>query len=151
MAKLLQQAQQQGILDVYLVKITHHDRLEVPKNRPGCPSNRDEESEVKQREISIHGWRRLDGSQPGWGEQTLQHEEEDFILQVAPSALGLFIPSRVCTHRLHAAMSCNVLTMLLLLSICKCEEWTSETSRIDCIIKQSKTVHEVQAPAVMIK
>lgn len=88
MAKLLHKAEQQGILDVLLVRVTLHEECEVVKSRPGHPLNRQQNTEVKLSDWAIHDWRSLDGSQPGWVGGDLHrsmNDGQDYILQVAPS------------------------------------------------------------------
>ena len=65
MASLLQEAEQQGILDVYLAKHTHHEWLSVPQNRIGYIKNtRERDSELLKRETTVYHWRRLDTASP---------------------------------------------------------------------------------------
>ena len=88
MAKLLHKAEQQGILDVLLVRVTLLQECSVGKSWPGQPINRQENSEAKVSDWELDDWRRLDGSQPGWVEGDLHRvmdAGQDFILQVAPS------------------------------------------------------------------
>ena len=87
MASLLQEAEQQGILDVYLAKLTHHEWLSVPQKRIGyIKNNRERDSELLRRETTVHHWRRLDDSKPGFKEEVLDDQEHDCILQVSLDA-----------------------------------------------------------------
>ena len=83
MAKLLHQAEQQGILDVYLVRVTHHEWLQVPQNWLGYPKcTRENDAEVIDSNTSIYGWRRLDGSKLDQKRELLKTQRVDCILQV---------------------------------------------------------------------
>ena len=84
MAKLLHKAEQQGILDVYLVRVTHHEWLQIPQDRLGYPKcSRETDSEVTDSKTSIKDWRRLDGSKLAWKQELLRKQRVDCILQVA--------------------------------------------------------------------
>ena len=83
-ANLLKEAQQQGLLDVYLVMVTHHEWLSVPPNRLGYPKvDRESDAEVERTNITCDHWRGLDGSKPDWEpqEQTLKLSDRNLILQ----------------------------------------------------------------------
>ena len=77
---LLEKAQQQGLIDVYLVMVTHHEWLSVPSNHIDRDSD-----EVEQSEITCEHWRRLDGSKPDWEPQkhTLELSHQDVIVQAS--------------------------------------------------------------------
>ena len=81
MAKLLQEAEEQGILDVYLAKITRRQWLSVPPDRIGYPRhNRNDDAEADS-ETTVQRWTRLDGSKASMKAETLQ-DKPDCILQV---------------------------------------------------------------------
>ena len=90
MARLLQEAQQQGLLDVYLVMVTNHEWLSVPQNRIGyCKYDRALDAEVESSENTCDHWRGLDGSKPEWEPQdeTLKLGNQDLILQVCQQSI----------------------------------------------------------------
>lgn len=87
MANLLHKAEQAGVLDVFLVKVTHQEFLEVMNGRYGIPKD-GLHVEVKNDETFVHDWTRLDDSKPGWEQEQLHWTHcggSDCILQVASS------------------------------------------------------------------
>lgn len=83
MAELLHTAEQQGVLEVYLVRVTHHEWLRVPQNRLGYPKcTRENDAKVIDSKTSIYGWRRLDGSKLDRKRELLKKQRVDCILQV---------------------------------------------------------------------
>lgn len=83
MAKLLHKAEQQGVLDVYLVRVKHHEWLQVPQDRLGyLKCSRENDSKVVDSKTSIYGWRHLDGSKLDWKQELLRKQKVDCILQV---------------------------------------------------------------------
>ena len=111
MANLLHKAEQQGILDVYLVKVTHHEVFEYSYNEYTCDRDRREsDCELQDSETYIHDWRRLDGSEPEWEKECLHivrdgGEGTDCILQVGwvqaafvSEPANVFLKSRCLIH-----------------------------------------------------
>ena len=93
MASLLREAAQQGILDVHLVMLTHHQWLTVPQDRVGYGRfDRDEDAKVQDSETTVEQWTRLDGSQPEWEKEKLD-KKSDRILQVRSHVWG---PAKHC-------------------------------------------------------
>lgn len=83
-AKLLTEAEQQGILDAHLAKITHHEECEVPQNRIGYPKHdRAYDSELTCCDTTASHWRRLDGSQPEWKVRSVDFDDTDDLLQAS--------------------------------------------------------------------
>ena len=83
MAKLLHKAEQQGMLDVFLVRVTHHEWLQVPQDRLGyLKHSRENDSEVTDSKTSVRGWRRLDGSKLDRKQELLRKQRVDCVLQV---------------------------------------------------------------------
>lgn len=89
MASVLQEAEQQGILDVYLAKITHHSQHEVVHRMAWQRGRADTETAHELfSETSVSDWRKLDGSKPGWEQQPVcfqstSHDSNDFLMQVS--------------------------------------------------------------------
>ena len=84
MASLLQEAQQQGVLDVHLVMVSHYEQCAIPQDQPGHrKKDRDLESELLDCQMTVGHWRQLDGSKPGWKRGTLDMQKLDGILQVS--------------------------------------------------------------------
>ena len=84
MACLLKKAEQQGLIDVFSVKVFHHEWLSFPQNRPGYPKyDRESDTTVDCSETKVNDWMRLDGSKPGYVEETLNTDKGDCILQVS--------------------------------------------------------------------
>ncbi len=89
MASLLAEAEQQGLIDVFLVMVTRHEALEVPADRKDCSmADRVDGAEVYQQQTTVDHWRRLDGTNPEWKQELLEFERGDCILQVI-SHVGL--------------------------------------------------------------
>ena len=75
-AKFLQVAEQEGIIDVYLAMVTDVDYCQC-----GFPPH----VEVNDGDTTVDHWRGLDGSNPGWKELSLTEgsaADSDCILQV---------------------------------------------------------------------
>ena len=63
MADFLLDAEAQGLIDVFLVTVTHHQWLSVPRNRIGYPkSDKERDSKVNNSETTVNHWRHFDGS-----------------------------------------------------------------------------------------
>ena len=73
-AGLLWEAEQQDLIDVFLVRVTHHQWL------VNALHNWDEEFEVADSETYVDDWRSLSGKKPGWTDEYTSHR--DTILQV---------------------------------------------------------------------
>ncbi len=73
MASVLAEAEQLGLIDVSLVTVTRHEWLYVHQNFGRC---------VERQETTANHWRRLDGSELGWKQASLDPEKGDCILQV---------------------------------------------------------------------
>ena len=83
MADFLQQAEQQGLIDVFVVTLTRHEWLSVPQNRSGHPkSDKERDAVLDEVVTTVSHWRRLDGHRPGWKEETINTDMADCILQV---------------------------------------------------------------------
>lgn len=72
-AGLLWKAEQQDLIDVFLVRVTHHQWL------VNALHNWDEEFEVADSETYVDDWRSLSGKKPGWTDEYTSHR--DTILQ----------------------------------------------------------------------
>lgn len=87
MVSLLAEAEQQDLVDVFLVMVTHQGQ--VPQHRRGHPkAGRLHDAELEDQETTVDHWRRLDGSEPGRKQESLDTEKGDCILQVS-SLVGL--------------------------------------------------------------
>ena len=83
MASLLVEAEQQGLIDVFLVMVTRQETLFVPEDQKGySKADRVYSAEVYQQQTTVGNWRRLDGSNPQWKQELLDLEKGDCILQV---------------------------------------------------------------------
>ena len=84
MADLLLDAEAQGLIDVFLVTVTHHAWLSVPRNQIGYPKNdRERDSVVDDCETTVNHWKHFDGStRIGWKEEIVATDMGDHILQV---------------------------------------------------------------------
>ena len=78
MGQVLQVAEQQQILDVYLVMVTHEDYC-------SCHYG---EAEVEDSESRVTRWRTLDGVDPGWPLDEMDVFGKDSILQVKVASTG---------------------------------------------------------------
>ena len=88
MASLLAEAEQQGLIDVFLVMVTCHEWLDVPEvQKDYSKANQVSGVEVYQKTI-VDNWRRLDGSSLEWKRELLDTDKGDCILQVF-SLVGL--------------------------------------------------------------
>lgn len=84
MASILQEAQQQGLLDVLLAMVTHFEQRSIPQDRFGYPKKDwDTDSQVLGSQMTVGHWRRLDGSNPGWKQESLDTQKHDNALQVS--------------------------------------------------------------------
>ena len=83
MATFLQQAEQQGLVDVFVVTLTRQEWLSMPRNRIGySKSDKERDAVLNEAETTIENWRRLDGKKPGWAEEEIDTDKGDCILQV---------------------------------------------------------------------
>jgi len=87
MASLLAQAEQQGLIDVFLVMVTRQG-LSVLQHQRGQSKADQFYGELEDQKTTVDHWRRLDGSEPAWEQESLDSEKGDCILQV-PSLVGL--------------------------------------------------------------
>ncbi len=89
MASLLAEAEQQGLIDVFLVMVTRNEWLLVPEDRKDySKADRVYGAEVYHQQTTVDHWRRLDGTIPEWKQELLDLEKSDCILQVF-SLVGL--------------------------------------------------------------
>ena len=78
MGRLLQAAEQQGILDARLVVVTHAEYCSA--HSPSSDDN--EDLEVCNSDIHVHSWANLEGKDLGWYEREVHVDDHDTILQV---------------------------------------------------------------------
>ncbi len=78
MASVLAEAEQLGLIDVSLVMVTRHEWFHVDPNYGRS---------VDEQETTANHWMRLDGSELGWKQASLDPGKGDCILQV-PSLVG---------------------------------------------------------------
>lgn len=65
MASLLAEAQQQGLIDVFLVMVTLEESFNVPDRQRGLSeADRLDDAEFEDQDYTVDHWRHLDGSNP---------------------------------------------------------------------------------------
>lgn len=95
MGQVLQAAEQQQILDVYLVIVTHK---ELWASHYG-------EAERQESESQVTSWRTLDGGDPGWPPDDMAVYGNDSVLQVKVASTG-------CWNYFNLAFTSNLLSVL---------------------------------------
>lgn len=87
MASLLAEAQQQGLVDVFLVMVTRQGTSALQRQKGQSKADQFC-GEMESQTTTIDHWRRLDGSELAWEQERLGLNVGDCILQVA-SLMGL--------------------------------------------------------------
>ena len=95
MGRVLQAAEQQEVLDVYLVIVTREDHY-------ACHYG---ETEIQDSRTLVTSWRTLDGGEPGWPPGDMDVFGDDTVLQVKVASTG-------CLHDFKFAFTSNKLALL---------------------------------------
>ena len=110
MARLLQEAEQQGLVDVFLVIVTHHAWFCAPHHCcRNCKQHSISEATVTKRETTVDKWTRLDDDDVDWKQETLDTDKGDCILQVSLTAGSMCCQStlRIAAALLHTSQISN--------------------------------------------